>query len=279
MHLPRFMILGAASIALLGAVSILWLRDREPDRASPALLVGLPVGEEVAPATAEVESRPSQDPMRVAVPTPSPQAVILRASVYEYDDEFALLAAHLSLAPRDLQSAARQLFETQAEHYRRRVQDADFPPGLDGVMEELECRFAARLRMLAADRLGAEQGLLLVDGLDYDKAIAGKRHLISGGGEQVHRRQVGVIVVLNEVDRELEELDATYCDARQAWIFEKAHAWNSQPFDLRKAEIDEFVAPAPTAAGSPARRWFGLDSHLLRLVRVNRLTMTIEPVD
>ena len=129
-----------------------------------------------------------------------------------------VLAAHLTPAPEDAQAAAATLFEQQARHFEEQAADALSTESLRGVMHAIDCEFSATLRREAAEQLRRGEGLLVVNGNDYSKRIAGKQWLLWGGGLRYHGKGVEVLVVFDVPSAKLAELDRSLRQARAVFL-------------------------------------------------------------
>ena len=220
------------------------------------------------------------DPVSRLDSTPPQQLEATPTSIRDYTDFSAMVAGHLQLAPRDLQNSARDFFLLQATHMDKMAEQARAGGNLEAIVSELDCMFMARVRRACADLLATGKGLLVVDGLPYDKRIRGKHWLLWGGTgqSQLFGRQLQVLVPLDEADPELETLERALVDARAAMLAERLEAFNSRSFTDRAEEIERFQSRNRQPRSGPESSWFGIDGHYINQLRVDTSTMTVRPI-
>jgi len=264
---------------LLGVAAFAWFRlagttanpPKEPTSAEASLSTTTP--------TTLVE--PDQhDPVSRLDSTPPQQSEATPTSIRDYTDFSAMVAGHLQLAPRDLQNSARDFFLLQATHMDEMAEQARAGGNLEAIVSELDCMFMARVRRACADLLATGKGLLVVDGLPYDKLIRGKHWLLWGGTgqSQLFGRQLQVLVLLDEADPELETLERAFVDARAAMLTERLEAFNSRSFTDRAEEIERFQSRNRQPRSGPESSWFGIDGHYINQLHVDTSTMTVRPI-
>lgn len=246
------------------------------------------MGPEGPTATGEARSPKASTPLLASErqdaatrrdPAPPLQLEATPTSILEYTDISAMLAGHLLPASRDLQSHAREFFLLQATHMDQMAERARAGSNLDAIVGELDCRFMARMRRACADLLATGKGLLVVEGMPYDKQVLGKHYLLWGGSGQsrLFGRQLQVLVVLDEADPELETLERAYVDARAAMLAEQLGAFNSRSFTDRAEEIERFQNRNRQPRSGPEPSWFGIDGQYVDQLRVDTNTMLVTP--
>lgn len=215
---------------------------------------------------------------RDTAPPEDPEAT--PTSIRDYTDFSAMVAGHLQLAPRDLQNSARDFFLLQATHMDERAEQARARGNLEAIVSELDSRFMARIRRACADLLATGKGLLVVDGMPYDKLVRGKHWLLWGGSSQsqLFGRQLQVLVLLDEADPELEAIERALVDARAAMLAERLEAFNSRSFHDRAEEIERFQSRNRQPRSGPESSWFGIDGQYIDQLRVDTSTMTVRPI-
>ncbi|HEB54473.1 MAG TPA: hypothetical protein ENI87_14575 [bacterium] len=189
------------------------------------------------------------------------------------------MKSHLQVAPDYLQEAASRMFELQARQIEQLLANGDVE-SLSAALTEIQNKYAARLRHLAAGETAARRGLLVVDGHDIQERIRGKIHVRYNGGESILGRTVEVLVVLDDGDRELEELDRQYRELRAIHLVDALQHFNNLPYEERLRITDEFRKRL--AAGTErdgGRKWFGIEPHELQWVRIEPSTRQVVPIE
>jgi hypothetical protein len=270
MHIAQTKLGVVTLIVLAGGAFLLWYLPKTPP--GPSKLVTPPP---VTPVSGgdNVSMAPSdRQPERVTLEG------IDKVEELAYASESELLQAHLKVAPRELQDKARNLFLRQAQHYEEKIKQMSAFDSLTDVMAEIDNQFSAQLRLVAAKRLSAGKGLLVVDGGDYRSRVKGKHHLLWDGGELLFGTRVAVLVVLDEPDALLQEVGRSYVEARAVWLADSLQDFNNQPYEKRVAEVQayrEFQARRPFK--EPAKHWFGVEWRYHEHVYIQLKTLQVVP--
>ncbi len=161
-------------------------------------------------------------------------------NVEEKDDPFA---GHLLAAPAELQSEAKYIFLLQAADFEQKVRSMQVGAGdWSRVLEELDAKFAQRLRVVAAEHLEKGRGLLVVEGgVDFMKRVGANKFLLSSSGRKLHGRRSDVLVIIDPPDPELERAESSFLDARDVYIAEKLIQFNSGAPNERAEKIRLFL--------------------------------------
>lgn len=191
--------------------------------------------------------------------------------------EADLLARHLKIAPTDMQLDARRIFELQASQLEASLASLEAQSGdWDKVLEELETKFALRLRRVAVQRLDQWCGLLLVDGGEsYFSRIRGKKYLVAADGRQHLGRTTSLLVIIEPADEELDRIGRMYEDARDARLMEKLVPFNALPWDERSKRIRAFLAGRD--AGKPDALLLGVTDRDLQWLEIEKEQLIVVP--
>lgn len=191
--------------------------------------------------------------------------------------EADLLARHLKVAPTDMQLDARRIFDLQASQLEASLASLEAQSGdWDKALEELETKFALRLRQVAVQRLDRWCGLLLVDGGEsYFSRIRGKKYLVAADGRQHLGRTTSLLVIIDPADEELDRIGRMYEDARDARLMEKLVPFNALPWDERSKRVRAFLAGRD--AGKPDASLLGVTDRDLQWLEIEKEHLIVVP--
>ena len=190
------------------------------------------------------------------------------------------MQAHLKVAPQDLQDMAQSLFLRQAQHFKSEIKPPSVSDSLVDLMVELDNQFSARLRVVAAEKTGAGDGLLIIGDRDYQSRVIGKHHLLWQGGESLFDTGVGVLVVLDDRDVVLEEIERSYVDTRIVWLLGMLQVFNNKCYEDRFQEVQDyrrFQNAKPFK--EPTKDWFGVEWRYHNLIVIQASTLQVVPRD
>jgi hypothetical protein len=139
-----------------------------------------------------------------------------------------------------------------------------------------ESVFAVRIRELAEAELEARNGLIVVDGLDYEDVVQGRHFFLALAQTQSHGRLVGVIVEVDRMDPQLLDAERMVVELQRSQTMDRAAVFNNRPFEERYQRITEYSADIEAGKyadpskldlthGDLVRVRIDVDSHLLYL--------------
>jgi hypothetical protein len=194
------------------------------------------------------------------------------------ETEVELIASHLQPAPLSLQIQAHDLFAGVVKHYQKRIGDlSSLDRSLENCLAVADAQFMERLNQVAANAMLEQKGLLVVGDLDYQGRVDGKKFSLWQGGVSVLGTSVGVLVVADVADDQLEAIDKHYWELRAVAMAEKLTLFNAKSYDERAKEIDEYLTSQ--RVGDSGREFFGLPSKWMGFVRVDRQGAYVFPLE
>lgn len=156
--------------------------------------------------------------------------------------------------------------ENELANFRRQA-DQIVPDSVQAALALTDARFAIRLREIVVEQLTDGEGLLAIDGLDYEPRVAGKHYHLALAIHQHLGRQVGVLVVVDEPDFALRAAERANLDMQRVAAFDRMTAFNNRPLQERQQRVAKFLAEQKRGRSLPAE--LGLTWPDLAHVRVD----------